>query len=172
MPNSQRFYWDACVILSYVSGEAGRLPDIASMLHEADRGEIEIFTSELSVVEVAFASQEKLEQQLDLEMDAVLDGFWEHPSPIKRIDIHPLITREARTIIRAAMGQKGWSVKSADAIHLATAKRLQVEEFHTYEELPRRTRWSQLIGIPVAEPMAAQPELTPQTSTTVPEPPA
>jgi predicted nucleic acid-binding protein len=173
MPSSPpRFYWDACVVLAYISGEAGRLPDIESLLDQAEKGDIEIFTSELSVVEVAFAAQEKSDGTLDPATEAAIDDFWNHPSPVKRMDIHALITKEARRIIRTAMSTPGRSVQAADAIHLATAKQLGVDEIHTYEELAARKRWAELTGLSVEEPVATQPMLTPQNAATEPQPPA
>ena len=35
--------------------------------------------------------------------------------------------------MRAAI-EKGWSLKPADALHLATAHQLKAKEFHTYDE--------------------------------------
>lgn len=163
MPNSVRqLYWDACVILAHISGEANRFPNTLALLDQADKGDIEIFTSELSVVEVAFATQEKANGVLDPAVEAAIDGFWTLPSPVKRIDIHPMVTREARTIVRTAMATAGRGIRAADAIHIASAKLLGVDEIQTYEELASRKRWAQLSGIAVEEPIAAQPMLTPQ----------
>jgi predicted nucleic acid-binding protein len=54
---------------------------------------------------------------------------------------------------------KGFSLKGQDAIHLATAKRLGVEAFHTYDG--GLTKWGEVIGVPVAEPDPEQPRLIP-----------
>lgn len=44
----------------------------------------------------------------------------------------------------------GWVLKPPDAIHLATAMRIGVEVFFTYE--PKLVKYKQLIGIHVCEP--------------------
>ena len=50
---------------------------------------------------------------------------------------------------------QGWgSLKPMDAIHLATAQRLNVAELQTYCE--RLHKWSGKLGFPVAEPQTAQ----------------
>lgn len=45
---------------------------------------------------------------------------------------------------------KGWSLKPADAIHLATAKRMELDEIHTYD--PSLNKFSELTGIKIREP--------------------
>ena len=44
-----------------------------------------------------------------------------------------------------------------DAIHLATARRLGVQEFHTYDE--KLLKYQGDLGFPIREPIAAAPEL-------------
>jgi predicted nucleic acid-binding protein len=157
-PPSQ-FYWDACVFLAYINGEITRVPHVEALLDAAEHGDVEIFTSELSVVEVALAAQEKLAGSPDAEVEAALDVLW--LPPIKRVEVHAGIAREARTIIRSAKFNPGREIKTADAIHLATAKTIGVDEVHTYEEPAARDRWRELVGIIVSEPTAVQPKLAP-----------
>jgi predicted nucleic acid-binding protein len=53
------------------------------------------------------------------------------------IELHNGIAIQARTLMRQALLQ-GWSLKPPDAIHLASAQWLEVEEPHTYDDkLPR-----------------------------------
>jgi len=173
MPSSSvpRYYWDACVFLAYISGEQSRLPDLEALLDSAEKGEIEIYTSELSVVEVAFAATEGASGLLDPAIEHKINSLWDFPSPVKRIDIYPLITREARGLIRVALSTPGQKIKPPDAIHMATARRLGVDALHTYEDQAARSRWAILTGLQVKEPIAPQPQLTPQTPT-VPGPPS
>jgi len=46
---------------------------------------------------------------------------------------------------------KGWALKPADAIHLATAKRAAVTEFHTYDA-QRLEKFTILTGYKIIEP--------------------
>jgi predicted nucleic acid-binding protein len=163
MPSGSRlFYWDANVIIAYLGGEQDRIPDIEALLDEAQRGDIQILTSELTVVEVAWLADEKTNGALDSGAEAAIDALWEPSSPIKRVDFHPVVSRMARDLIRASISTPGVSLKAADAIHLATAKMMAVDEFHTYEREQTRERWSGLSGIDVLSPAAIQPQLTPQ----------
>lgn len=170
MPSSpsQKFYWDANVFLAYISGEQQRLPDLEALLDEAEHGDTAIYTSELSVVEVAFAASEASSAGLDPVVENKIDALWVHPSPIHRVDFHALIARDARHLMRISLATPGQRVKPADAIHLATAQRLGVDVLHTYEDQAARNRWAQLTGLPVEEPRATQPKLTPQNPSAQP----
>jgi hypothetical protein len=55
MPDPNRFYWDACVFLAAVNGETDRVPHIDALMDAASKGDILIFTSTVSIVEVSFA---------------------------------------------------------------------------------------------------------------------
>lgn len=57
--NEQRFYWDANVFVSAINADAKRLPVIEAILDDCDQGESEVYTSMLSITEVAFAGTEK-----------------------------------------------------------------------------------------------------------------
>ena len=63
---TQRFCWDSNVLLAVVNGEAGRVLHAQAFLDESEKGQLEIVTSMISVVEVAFATEEKAKGQLDL----------------------------------------------------------------------------------------------------------
>lgn len=79
MPDeSARVYWDANVLLSYVDGDADRLPTIEELLRQARASEIEIVTSALSQVEVAFAGSEKHDRALDPEAEERIDELGSH----------------------------------------------------------------------------------------------
>ncbi len=53
---------------------------------------------------------------------------------------------------------QGWGrLSAADAIHLATAQQMAVDEFHTYDG--DLLKWSGSAGFPVIEPATAQGQL-------------
>lgn len=160
MPSSPvpRYYWDANVMLSFVNGDTDRLPDINAFMTSAEKNQIEIVTSMLSVVEVAFAAEEKVQGHLDAARRQNIETLWLPSSPIKRVDFHFGIAEDARELIRAAM-IADWRLEPADAVHLATARRMAVGEVHTYEEHGRPQRWSELIGIPVGKPVHPSPPM-------------
>jgi predicted nucleic acid-binding protein len=134
MPTSDipLYYWDACVPLSYINGIPDRLQHIDSMMSKSGT-EFQIVTSVLSVAEVAFAALERDASELDPEMEAKIAKLWRVESPIMLVEFYELLATKAQRLIRSAV-TKGWSLKPADAIHLATADQLRVAQFHTYDE--------------------------------------
>jgi predicted nucleic acid-binding protein len=152
-----RLYWDADVFLSYVEDQPDRAPLIENMLVQARKSEIEIITSVISQAEVAYATAERLAGTLDSEIEAKIDELWAVGSPVKVAEVYPLITVRARNLIREGV-PRGWSgLRAHDAIHLATAEQLRVDEVHTYE--PKWQRYSAVIGIPINEPRTDKPSL-------------
>lgn len=162
MPNNQkqRIYWDADVWLSYINGEAERLPVLDALLAESSspKGNIELYTSELSEVEVACAKSEQDNKVLDPEVERKIDELWADRDTLKIVEYHHSIGIEARKIIRLKI-ERGWSLRSIDAIHLATAKLNQVTEFHTYDK--RLLKYSNEIGFLIAEPHVIAPRMIP-----------
>jgi predicted nucleic acid-binding protein len=120
------------VMLSYINGTPDRLPDIEALLGRSGK-DCRLITSVLSIVEVAFAKQEQDAKALSDEQAAAIAELWEANSPISTSEFYQLIAEDAQALIREAM-TRGWSLKAADAIHLATADRLKVVEFHTYDK--------------------------------------
>ncbi len=157
MPDApRRVYWDACVFLSYVNDDPDHSPVIEAIFDEAVDGEIELLSSMLSVVEVSFGAIEQRGHHLSPDIQARIDGLWLPPSPVKLVEFHRLVADGARALIRDTIA-RGGSIKPADAIHLSTAQRLQVSEFHTYDQ--RLLRFGQHAGFPIREPLARRPRL-------------
>lgn len=151
-----RYYWDACVFLSYVEEQENRLPDIDSFLTQAKKGEIEIVTSTLSMVEVAYAPIERTGEQLEPQEERQIEKLWRPDSPVTLVEFHPLIAYDAKRLIRLGL-PRGWSLKPNDAIHLATAERMSVDAVHTYDSA--LGKYGELIGRPVEKPESDQPSL-------------
>lgn len=149
MPDKPRFYWDACVFLSYINENEDRISDISSLLEHARKQEIEIVTSTVSVVEVAFAATEQQDSALSEEAEAKINKLWEASSPIKLVEFHVLIAEEAKDLMRVGI-PLGWRLKSKDAVHLATAERLGVTELHTYDN--SLDKWSSKVSYNVSRP--------------------
>lgn len=54
-------------------------------------------------------------------------------------------------IIPNALPQSSWSgLRANDAIHLATARQMEVAEFHTYDG--QLSRYEEVLGFPICEP--------------------
>ena len=157
MPDVPRIYWDACVFLSYVNEYPDRIGDIEALLAEADRREIEIVTSTLSTVEVAFGAVEKMREALSAEMETKINRLWHpHYSPVKTVDFYALIGEDAQKLMRSGIPD-GWALKPLDAIHLCTARRVEAEAFHTYDG--GLDKWSPRVGFPIGRPNPTSPRL-------------
>lgn len=63
------------------------------------------------------------------------------------------LARRARTLLRAAK-TAGWRLPPADSIHVASALLAGARRVLTYEKASMRARWTDLIGIPVEEPVS------------------
>jgi predicted nucleic acid-binding protein len=151
-----RSYWDACLFLSYINGDADRLADLETLLEAAYQGAVEIVTSTVSIVEVARGAQEQA-GELDAVAMAKIDALWEPPSPIKLVEFHRVIATNARDLIRNGI-RRGWSLKPMDAIHLATAANAQAGELLTYDTALEK--YADLIMLPIAQPLAGRPTPT------------
>lgn len=154
MPN-KAIYWDACVFLSYVNGDRPeRLQEIDPLLDQARKGLIDIFTSMVSVVEVAFGKVEQQGQQLDHAVEAKIGNLW--GPAIKRVEFYSLIAEDAKQLMREGL-PRGWRLTPLDASHLATARRIDVDEFHTYDR--QLFKYADMLDFPIDEPKADQPQL-------------
>ena len=154
-------YWDANTFLSYINGDAGRLPTLDALLERAAAGDTAIYTSALSQVEVAFAATKQLQRALDPQTEQRIDQLWADPKTITVVEYHTHIGREARSLMRNAITE-GRSLKPMDAIHLATALWLRrtgipVAEFHTYDR--NLSRYAVIDGVTICEPYLQQPGL-------------
>lgn len=149
-------YVDANVALAYVSGEAHRKTIVREILQQAIGGQRRIYTSTLSIVEVAFGAQEKIQRALDDEIESRIDRLWPATgAPIALVEPSTSVMRRARGLVRTAMAD-GRSLQAADAVHLATAQTVRAEVFYTYESAARRSAWSELTGLTVEEPRVEQ----------------
>jgi predicted nucleic acid-binding protein len=132
------YYFDSCLFLSLINAESDRFKLIEAILDDAQKQECEVYTSQLSVAEVAFGEQEKKGRALSANAEKNIEKLWHPDSPVRLIDVHSIIAIEPKAIIRRAM-QKGWtkdedwSIKPSDAIHLATAKIIGAKYFFTYD---------------------------------------
>lgn len=119
-------------------------------------GGIEIVTSILTTVEVAFAAVEQRRRRLDPEQERRIDRLWDDQSPVELAELHEVIAYEARRLMREAITH-GWSLKGMDAVHLGTAVWLRADAFHTYDN--RLFKYSTLTGFEIAAPKTERPRL-------------
>jgi predicted nucleic acid-binding protein len=142
-----RDYWDACVFLSWINDIPNRAEVIDALFHEcaSAKNPVEIVTSALSVVEVSFGEMERTQKALDPGVQQNISDLWSPGGPITLIEFYPAIANDARDLVQQAMIEGRGGLRAADAIHLATAKRLNVERFLTYDD--RLLKTGQALGI-------------------------
>jgi len=128
----RRIYWDACAWIALIQKEkirdnTGRVIEDRDMMcrtviEAAKRGQFEILTSTLSLVEVCKDPAIKAQPA-----DAVADYF--ENDYILLVNLDRSVGEHARSLMTA--GHAG--LKPPDAIHLATAAISGVEELHTFD---------------------------------------
>jgi predicted nucleic acid-binding protein len=156
MPGKLQFiYWDSCVFMSYINADPDRIDTLDAILddiHKSNR-EKKIVTSILTKVEVASSATEHATRLLSPAIEQIIDDLWNDESVIGFIELHDGIAMRARGLMRQALAQ-GWSLKPPDAIHLASAQWLEVEELHTYDD--KLPRYGTMIGCKICEPYTTQ----------------
>jgi len=151
-----KLYWDACVALSYINEIADRMPDIEGLLQRGGK-DFHIITSILSITEVAFAATEQNGKALDPAQEERIKKLWRYGSPIELVELYQTIAEFARDLMREGI-TKGWQLKPADAVHLATAAHFGVEQFHTYDQtLHKYSGLNEKMKFPIGPPQAATP---------------
>ncbi len=149
-------YWDSCVLISYLDGDAERVPTIDELFRRSRAGDIELITSVVSQVEVAFVASEKSGGVLDSEVEKAIAELWTPASPIAVVEFHELIASRARELIRIGIVEQR-ALKPMDAIHLASAESVGASEFHTYDT--PLERWTATMPFPIHEPQSPQEPL-------------
>mgnify|MGYP000946640212 CR=1 FL=1 len=153
-------YWDSCVFLSYVNGPEDRLQVIETLWDEITESNGTIYTSVITLTEVAYASIERDRRIIDQGIEDKIDTMWEDAS-VMVSELHPEIARIARGLMRSAL-PNSWILKPNDAIHLATASWINnavqpISEIQTYDEDLKK--YGPMIGIPICEPHVLQARL-------------
>ncbi len=164
MPETPKLiYWDSNVFLSYVNELSDRMPVLDVLFETSNRvgGTVNIHTSTLTQVEVAFAASEQTQQVLDPQVEQALNDLWADQEVVVTVEYHIGIGQIAKSLIRDAI-TRGWSLKPLDAVHLATAQWLShsglaLEEFHTYDK--GLEKFESFVDFTICEPYAEQPRM-------------
>ena len=163
MPDKRKIiYWDACVFLSYVNEYPDRAATLESLLDSAGGdGATKLYTSTLSHVEVSFGATEQQNNALDHQTEQRINSLWDVLGNVISVEFHQAIAQTAKALMREAI-TRGWSLRPADAIHLATAKWLaDVDEtpveFQTYDD--RLQKFEEIVDFTIVEPYTDRPKM-------------
>ena len=132
MVSKVRIYWDACTWISYINQEKSvaldngttenRFDMCLEVLKDAKENKIEIVTSTFTLAEVCKSPDVK-----SSPLDS-LPSFFEK-SYILTIAVDMTIGRQAQIMQTSGIV----NLKPPDAVHLASAQRASVAEFHTFD---------------------------------------
>ncbi|HEY7030590.1 MAG TPA: type II toxin-antitoxin system VapC family toxin [Thermomicrobiales bacterium] len=124
MPDQHvRRYWDACSLIAFIAGEAGRADSCRKLLDEAASGAYLAFTSAITLAEVT----RRRHHAVTPEHRQKIERFFENPSI-------QVVNADRFTVLRAR--EPIWehlSLRPNDAIHLASALRARCSLFYTYD---------------------------------------
>lgn len=119
-----KVYWDACAWLGLINAEPGKVPALEYYFGLARRGQLEIWTSALSYVEVYHIASETLPYEKD-GVDSIKEVI---QAPfVKTIALDMEIGTKARGLRRSH------NLKAADAVHIASALIKSVSPLHTWD---------------------------------------
>jgi hypothetical protein len=121
---ADRRYWDSNAFLGWLNGEKDKVDSCEGVLNAAEEGRIEIVTSAITLTEVIKLKGEK---PIPKDKEQMIRDFFEQPWILVR-EVDRFIAEDARQLIWAH------GVKPKDAIHLATALRLKLSTFDTFDE--------------------------------------
>lgn len=102
--------WDACVIHDYLDSTPKAAINARHIVDAARRGDLEIWVSEFSHVEVAYLASEKD----SAKAETIITDFFDE-SYIVPVSLDPFVSKKARELIRK------YRIKGKDAIHVASA---------------------------------------------------
>ncbi len=120
----RRIYWDSSVFLAWLKPEPERKRACDDVLATAKTGESIIITSAIALTEVI---KLKGKPAIPETEEAKIKGFFKR-SYISVVVVDRFLAESARTLI--------WrhGLKPKDALHVATATRLQVDELHSFDD--------------------------------------
>jgi len=151
MADLRYIYWDANPFCAIFNNEGARVKPCKEILSAAERGELKIVTSSITLAEVI---RIKGETGISPGKESVLYDYFQNDF-IVFVNVEWFVGTHARKLMHQFP-----SLKPMDAIHLATALRGKVEEMHTYDG--DLIELSQKVGVPpltICNPSLSSPEL-------------
>jgi predicted nucleic acid-binding protein len=128
MCNPEKVYWDSSIWIALIKGEningVDRCETPRLILEDAKAGKVLIYISRITVVEV---QKKKNKPELNIvEDNSVQNDFLKH-NYIKHIDVDKKVAYLARDLAFT------YKLKPCDAIHLASAIKVNAEALHHWD---------------------------------------
>ncbi len=121
-------YWDSCTFLGLINTEAEKHRDSKGVWDLAIQGEVEIYTSFFTLAEVFKAKCEGTAKPLEENEEDKIAAFF-----ASDVIIGVPVDRRTAELARKLMRKHPCCKKPTDAVHLATAIFMNVDEMHTYD---------------------------------------
>lgn len=128
MADKPRFYWDACMWIALINREPGRFDACAHLIEQAQRGEVEIWTSAFTYAEVYKRHCSGAPAGITPDDDKSFEDYIEQDF-VQLIQVDADVGRVARRLLR----QHPKIGKPQDATHVASALLTDVHELHTFD---------------------------------------
>jgi predicted nucleic acid-binding protein len=121
MANPKRICWETSCFIASFNEEPGRVEVCNAILEATKKGEVELYTSFITVCEWV-----KIKGEYASEAEDTIAEFLRNPF-IHLVVIDWSISRITRSLVRT------YKLDVRDAVHLATAIKLKVDALHTYD---------------------------------------
>jgi predicted nucleic acid-binding protein len=128
LADPKKVYWDSCVWISLINEETGKVKRCQNVIDQARKGEVQIWTSSLTLAEVFKKKCDGASVSIAEAHDADFEKYIEQDFLVE-VQLDHDIGVLARRLLRAHPDLK----KPADAIHLASAVLNNVDELHTFD---------------------------------------
>lgn len=143
----EKIYWDSDAFLGWFQGEEGKVEQCDGVIQRAERGDVLIVTSALTLAEVLWM---RGAPKVSKDKATLVKKFFRR-SYIRVYNVSRKIAEAAQELV--------WdnSIRPKDAIHVATALHLSVDAFETFDGF--FVRQSGTVGEPlllIREPQAAR----------------
>lgn len=123
MAATRRRYWDSDCFIGWLAAESDKVDDCRTVIRAAERGEVVIVTSSLAIAEVV-----KLRHHNPIPSESAdqVRKFFRQPYIVVR-ELDRFLAEEAQSMV--------WDhgVDPKDAVHVATALRVGVEQLDTFD---------------------------------------
>jgi len=143
---------DTSVFLAFLKAEPGRVSQCAGLFQRAEKGEVQVITSSLTIAEVLYLNGDLLSPEDQAKIDAFFNSSWLGVALVDR-----LVALEARKVAMQLKSTVNHIIRAVDAIHVATAIRYKAQRLFTYD---KRMKEVDIPGLTISEP-TGQPTLFP-----------